>query len=567
MSYAGFELTERIMAARGRARAVWLVCGAAAMGIGVWASDYLSLLAFRLRVASHYHYPTLILALVLGILLPIVGLSATSQERRGIGKAIAASMVVGTGMAAIPFLDIAALRLPATVEYRWGLAVILGGCAIVIFLLILLLVFAVLYRREAQFSRKLIGAVALGSAIAALPYLSMATVRFHVSNLAVDLRYTIGRSWLGVVSTAGTALLILTGTIIASILQGMIESEHAVSEAARDAELQFRTLAEAIPQIVWTAGPDGLTTYINRRWYEMTGTAVEGSLGGGWMKALHPDDRDVCREKWKESMRTGQPFEIEYRLHDAKGRFRWYLDRAMPLRDASGAIIKWFGTCTDIDDQMHTQELLQEQIKQHTTALFEANERLQHESIHDPLTGLYNRRYLEDTLQREVRRAVRAEHGLSVIMVDLDHFKKFNDTFGHDAGDEVLRETAALLAKSVRAEDIVCRYGGEEFIIILPMADFRIALSRAERIREKVRELNVCHHGLPLGTISISGGVAALPQHGVQPRELIEAADAALYQAKREGRDRIIGAVRPASTIPALEADKSGTSMSANYSQ
>lgn len=567
MSYAGFELTERIMAARGRARAVWLVCGAAAMGIGVWASDYLSLLAFRLRVASHYHYPTLILALVLGILLPIVGLSATSQERRGIGKAIAASMVVGTGMAAIPFLDIAALRLPATVEYRWGLAVILGGCAVVIFLLILLLVFAVLYRREAQFSRKLIGAVALGSAIAALPYLSMATVRFHPSNLAVDLRYTIGRSWLGVVSTAGTALLILTGTIIASILQGMIESEHAVSQAARDAELQFRTLAEAIPQIVWTAGPDGLTTYINRRWYEMTGTAVQGSLGGGWMKALHPDDRDVCREKWKESMRTGQPFEIEYRLHDAKGRFRWYLDRAMPLRDASGAIIKWFGTCTDIDDQMHTQELLQEQIKQHTTALFEANERLQHESIHDPLTGLYNRRYLEDTLQREVRRAVRAEHGLSVIMVDLDHFKKFNDTFGHDAGDEVLRETAALLAKSVRAEDIVCRYGGEEFIIILPMADFRIALSRAERIRDKVRELNVCHHGLPLGAISISGGVAALPQHGVQPRELIEAADAALYQAKREGRDRIIGAVRPASTIPALEADKSGTSMSANYSQ
>lgn len=96
-----------------------------------------------------------------------------------------------------------------------------------------------------------------------------------------------------------------------------------------------------------------------------------------------------------------------------------YLDRAVPLRDPSGAIIKWFGTCTDIDDQMHTQQLLEDQIKEHTDALSEANARLRQESIHGPLTGLYNRRYLEDVLGRETRRSVRAEHGLSVIMLDL----------------------------------------------------------------------------------------------------------------------------------------------------
>jgi diguanylate cyclase (GGDEF)-like protein/PAS domain S-box-containing protein len=316
-------------------------------------------------------------------------------------------------------------------------------------------------------------------------------------------------------------------------------SQKVAVKAAHDAELQFHTLAEAIPQIVWMAGPDGFTTYINRHWYEMTGTSVEGSLGSGWMEAVHPDDHDVCQQKWKESLRTGEPFEIEYRLHDAKKGFRWYLDRALPLRDASGAIIKWVGTCTDIDDQMHTQELLQEQIKQHTTALFEANERLQHESIHDPLTGLYNRRYLEDVLERETRRAVRADHGLSVIMLDLDHFKRFNDTYGHGAGDVVLRETAALLVKSVRAEDIVCRYGGEEFVIILPMASFKTACARAERIRERVRELNLLYRGEAVGTITISAGVAGLPEHGIVPKELLHAADAALYRAKAEGRDRV----------------------------
>ena len=321
-----------------------------------------------------------------------------------------------------------------------------------------------------------------------------------------------------------------------------VSRQNAVVKAARDAELQFHTLAEAIPQIVWTTGPDGLTTYINKRWYEMTGTAVEGSLGSGWMEAVHPDDRAACQEKWKESLQNGEPFEIEYRLHDAKKGFRWYLDRAVPLRDASGKIIKWFGTCTDIDDQMHTQQLLEEQIKEHVSALFDANQRLQEESIRDPLTGLYNRRYLEDVLERETRRAVRAEHGLGVIMLDLDHFKRFNDTYGHDTGDAVLRETAALFLKSVRAEDIVCRYGGEEFVIILPMAGFNTAYARAERIREKVHELNLLCRGEAVGKITVSAGVAGLPEHGLVPKELLKAADAALYRAKAEGRDRVVAA-------------------------
>lgn len=540
MCYAGFELTERIMAARGRARAIWLVCGAAAMGVGAWASEYLSLLAFQLTVPIHYHYPTLIVVLVLAIFAMMMGLSATTQARRGIGVAIAASIVVGTGMAAIPFIGISGLRLPATTEHRWGLAAICVSCAIVIFLLILVLVFALLYRRQPRVSGKLMASVIVGSAIASMLYLSMATVRFHPSNLAVDLRHTISRSWLGVASVSGTALLILTGTIIASILERMLESEQAISSAARDAELQFRTLAEAIPQIVWTAGRDGLTTYINRHWYELTGTAVEGSLGSGWMKAVHPDDREVCQKKWKECLRTGEPFEIEYRLHDAEKGFRWYLDRAVPLRDTSGAIMKWFGTCTDVDDQMHTQELLQEQIKQHTAALLEANERLQQESVHDPLTGLYNRRYLEDSLQRETRLAGRAEHSLSVIMLDLDHFKNFNDSYGHEAGDLVLRETAALLVKNVRTEDVVCRYGGEEFVIILPMANVKIAHARAERIRGKVAALNLLYQGNQVGKITVSAGVAGFPEHGLVGAQLLHAADAALYRAKAEGRDRVV---------------------------
>jgi diguanylate cyclase (GGDEF)-like protein len=155
------------------------------------------------------------------------------------------------------------------------------------------------------------------------------------------------------------------------------------------------------------------------------------------------------------------------------------------------------------------------------------------------LTGLYNRRYLTEMLEREIRRAVRAAQSLGVLILDLDHFKKFNDTYGHEAGDTVLRETASFLGKSIRVEDIACRFGGEEFVIILPTADLNSARVRAEKIRSKIRELAVLHQGQSLGMITVSIGVAALPEHGTDPKALLEAADAALYRAKREGRDRV----------------------------
>ena len=501
------------------------------------------------------------------------------------------------------------------------------------------------------------------------------------------------------------------------------ESSNPKLRIASDAEACFRALAEAIPQIVWTAVPGSGVDYCNRRWYELTGLTPEQTLEWGWADALHPDDRPVALQNWEKCRRSGEPFEMEYRLRTAGGGFRWHLVRATPMRNAAGAIVKWFGACADIDDQMCHQQVLEEQIREHTAALMDANHRLQTEmhertlaqqelnlqnermlreltkrsnratnlaklaellhscsevkdafavvagmapkvfpefrgavhlfnpsrerlevaalwedctlpegkfgpqdcwalrtgrmhvvpatdhsaecghvpssehsyvclpllahgeaigilhfqmieagelpqaalllvtmfaeqvglsvanirlrealrsqSIRDPLTGLYNRRYLEETLERETRRAVRAEHGLGVLMLDLDHFKKFNDTFGHDAGDAVLRETASFLLKSVRAEDIVCRFGGEEFLVILPVADLQTTQARAERIRTKLHELAIVHQGRALGKITASIGVAELPLHGTSPRELIEAADAALYRAKKEGRDRV----------------------------
>jgi diguanylate cyclase (GGDEF)-like protein len=186
-------------------------------------------------------------------------------------------------------------------------------------------------------------------------------------------------------------------------------------------------------------------------------------------------------------------------------------------------------------------------------------EALHTQSVRDALTGLYNRRYLEEVLDREVRRAGRAGQSLGVLMLDLDHFKRFNDTHGHDAGDAVLRETASYLLKNVRAEDFVCRYGGEEFVVILPTAGIEGMHTRAERLRSKMRELNILYQGKSLGMVTFSVGVAAFPEHGRSPKELMAAADAALYEAKRGGRDQVaLASAKGAEQMAIPVAEKSG---------
>lgn len=166
--------------------------------------------------------------------------------------------------------------------------------------------------------------------------------------------------------------------------------------------------------------------------------------------------------------------------------------------------------------------------------------RLEKESIHDGLTNLFNRRFMEIALKRELRLAVRRESELSLLMLDIDHFKRFNDTFGHEAGDRVLRELAEVLSASVREEDIVCRYGGEEFLLILPCMGTDESYLRAEAIRKNVNMLRLEFQGKGAQEITVSIGVSAYPQAGQTADELIRAADQALYRAKESGRNRVI---------------------------
>ena len=181
-------------------------------------------------------------------------------------------------------------------------------------------------------------------------------------------------------------------------------------------------------------------------------------------------------------------------------------------------------------------------------------EALRVQAVRDPLTGLYNRRYMEEFLDHALHSARRKHRPLAVMMLDLDRFKRYNDAFGHAAGDRALATVGEALLRCVRAEDMACRYGGEEFALILPECSLREATVRAEEIRKRLKEYRAQRDHEPTDALTVSIGVAAFDETTDRIDLLLKFADDALYQAKRAGRDRVMAA-RPAAALPEFNSE------------
>ena len=196
----------------------------------------------------------------------------------------------------------------------------------------------------------------------------------------------------------------------------------------------------------------------------------------------------------------------------------------------------------DITNIKHIENALRETNENLSQKLAEIEAlqiKLKEEAIRDPLTGLYNRRFLQETLNREIAHADRASIPLSLAMIDLDHFKKINDTYGHLIGDLFLITLGNLLAQKTRSSDVSCRYGGEEFVIVMPAATLEEAAQRTDQLRVEFSEMKIDTGNGKIG-ITLSAGVAGYPIHGNSDKNLLDAADRALYAAKAKGRNRVL---------------------------
>jgi diguanylate cyclase (GGDEF)-like protein len=265
-----------------------------------------------------------------------------------------------------------------------------------------------------------------------------------------------------------------------------------------------------------------------------------------WGRHPSPNSLYTANDCW--ALRRGKPYRFEIDQHNPSCvHFGNDVPRhalCIPLL-AQGESLGNLHISTDGEQNlMGIEEQQSLQTAADSIALALANlrlrEKLRVQSIHDSLTGVYNRRYLDEILPREVHRAGRGNYPLSVLLLDIDLFKKFNDTHGHAAGDFVLKNVARILLSFIRESDIACRYGGEEFVIIMPDTSIETAHNRAETLRHEIERNELVYDDVFLGAITISVGVAAYPQHGKEQDALVKAADEALYQAKQSGRNRVM---------------------------
>ena len=313
-------------------------------------------------------------------------------------------------------------------------------------------------------------------------------------------------------------------------------------EKLSDSEQRYKTIADNLQEVVFQTDLKQLITYLSPSWKTLTGKDPASFIGLHWQALLSTDTCGQGLSACNAFMSGDMPeYREELAVEHVDGSRRRVEVRANVLVDLNGVAYGTIGSMVDITDRVNAQH-----------ALIESNRKLDALAVTDPLTGLYNRRHFDRELEREIRRALRNGMPLTLAMIDIDHFKPYNDTYGHQLGDMALKSVADSLRESCqRVTDLVCRYGGEEFVILLPGTDRAAATSLLENVRRAVHVLHIAHRSsLTSNEITISIGATTLDDYSMlpplSPEIFLKRADDALYESKRLGRNRLMFCVHEA---------------------
>lgn len=348
---------------------------------------------------------------------------------------------------------------------------------------------------------------------------------------------------------ASAALLFLALSLVLIRLLRAGQEEDLTAGKLVESEARYRMLAENSHDVIWTLDiPSRRYTYVSPSVTDMCGYLPEEVVGEPLEATLTAESAGrIVREVDQRLRRIAAGdkaagvvvSELEQRCKDGSVIATEVVSSY--LLDAEGVPQTILGITRNVSERKAAETALRETNRQLHARIEEIGRlqvALQELAVRDSLTGLYNRRYLDETLEREVSRARREGNPLSLVMLDIDYFKKVNDTYGHQVGDEALRMLASTLQADIRAEDVACRYGGEEFLILLPNMPLETAMLRAEAWRSAVEGVCVALGNFRI-TFTVSLGVAAYPEHGKTPDDLTRCADQALYRAKNDGRNRV----------------------------
>ena len=314
-------------------------------------------------------------------------------------------------------------------------------------------------------------------------------------------------------------------------------------ENLSDSEQKYKNITENLQEVIFQTNLQQLITYLSPSWKMLTGKDPNSFLGLHWQALLSPDSRQKGLLACNVFMAGDVPeYHQELEVEHIDGSLRWVEVRAKLLVDRNGVACGTIGSMVDITDRINIQR-----------ALVESNQKLEALAVTDALTGLYNRRYFDQQLEYELRRAQRERTPLTLALIDIDHFKQYNDTYGHPAGDAAIQRVAESLRQSCqRISDLVCRLGGEEFAVLLANTDWAQANHLLERVRRNVHAMYIVHSAsLVSEYITVSIGAGVLDDHSkwltLSPKSLFECADDALYESKRQGRNCLI--LRPVEMV------------------
>jgi diguanylate cyclase (GGDEF)-like protein/PAS domain S-box-containing protein len=344
---------------------------------------------------------------------------------------------------------------------------------------------------------------------------------------------------------------VLAGAVIALLMASQVMAHRESLLLLIKSRLSAATLNEVIvhaPLGVVRMAADLTIIDVNPSFCSMLGTSAKDAIGAPIDRFFPAEEMTLVGDQLKKlSDPAVESTEIETQAIRTDGESLWLHWTATMVETRPGELDYFLVMFEDVSERRSTEDSLRSAyaeleglVAQRTAELRSANERLSTQAISDPLTGLYNRRYLADFVERELSRTRRGGHKTVFAMIDIDHFKQINDTFGHEAGDDVLRALSAFLRAQIRHEDLAFRYGGEEFLLVLPCATFDGIPSRIEKIREQITHVTIEHLHHPLIPVTLSIGVAIYPDHGDSADEVIRCADAALYLAKEGGRNRAV---------------------------
>ncbi len=322
----------------------------------------------------------------------------------------------------------------------------------------------------------------------------------------------------------------ITGGISANV---DITERKLAQEALWESEERWQLALRGNNDGIWDWNVKTGNAFFSPRWKEMLGYEkyeIAGTLEQR-TKRVHPDDIARVQQAIQDHFDKKTEFYVaEYRIRCKDGSYKWILDRGQALWNRNHEVVRMAGSSTDITERKRQEQRILEQRRE----LEAANARLEALATLDGLTGLKNHRAFQERLEREWERTLRYNTPLSLLLLDVDHFKQYNDTFGHPAGDQVLQTVAHLLQRGARDSDFAARYGGEEFVVVLPHTDCAGARTAAERLRAAIGQAP-----WPQRPVTASFGVATLTAAMRSRAELIAQADRALYRSKESGRNRV----------------------------